>query len=257
MIFDNGGDIIINADRPTPLYQQLKDTLRANIINGDLSPHEKVPTERELSEMYNVSRITVRQALADLTNEGFIYKVQGKGTFVSPPKVEQPLFSVTPFEETLKAKGIIPSTQLLEWKSESADFEIATKLAIPISSSVIKLTLLGLGDKEPMAIYNSFFSETLGREMVKSAEFNEKSQRSYTTIDLYKSIPDIKPKMQNQSFEALPANGTISDILKIPYGAPVFFVTSIIYDMDDRPIELKTAAYRGDKYRFNITRMVK
>ena len=248
---------MISADKPTPLYQQLKDALKVSIIDGNLAPHEKVPTERELSQMYNVSRMTVRQALMDLTKDGFIYRVQGKGTFVSPPKVEQPLFSVTPFEETLKAKGILPSTQLLEWKSESADFEIATKLAIPISASIIKLTLLGLGDKEPMVLYNSYFSEALGREMVNNADLSQKSQKSFTTIDLYKNIAEVTPKMQNQSFEALPANGHISDILKIPYGAPVFFVTSIIYDVDDRPIELKTAAYRGDKYKFNITRMVK
>lgn len=248
---------MISADKPTPLYQQLKDALKADIVGGNLSPHEKVPTERELSNLYNVSRITVRQALTDLTKEGFIYRVQGKGTFVSPPKVDQPLFSVTPFEETLKSKGIVPSTQLLKWNSEAADFEIATKLAIPISSPVIKLTLLGLGNKEPMAIYHSYFSEAFGKEIIKNVELSEISKKSFTTIDLYKNISKVKPKMQNQSFEALPADDSTSEILNIPYGAPVFFVTSIIYDTDDRPIEFKTAIYRGDKYRFNITRLVK
>lgn len=248
---------MLYAEKSTPLYLQLKDVLKSEILSGRLAPHARVPSERELGETYKVSRITVRQALAELTKEGFIYRVQGKGTFVSPPKVEQQLFTVTPFEETLKTKGLKPSTRLLDWRVESADFEIATKLAIPVASAVISLSLLGLGDAEPMVVFNSYFAEDLGRAMVKHAELRLESGKPFTTIDLYDDIKQPVPKLLTQSFEARAADRSTAETLKIPPGTPLLFVTSIIYDTNGKPVELKTAAYRGDKYRFHITRKLK
>src|SRR4051794_37228933 len=69
-----------------PLYVQIKDLLRGRILDGSYQPHQQLPSEAEMIAAFKVSRITVRQALGDLENEGLIFRLHGKGTFVSKPK---------------------------------------------------------------------------------------------------------------------------------------------------------------------------
>jgi len=74
-----------------PLYKQLKDVLKQKITAGEFKPGEALPGERQLMETYGVSRVTVRQAIAELVNEGLLYRQHGKGTFIAPKRIERPL----------------------------------------------------------------------------------------------------------------------------------------------------------------------
>ncbi|MBA4264113.1 MAG: hypothetical protein C0453_03445, partial [Comamonadaceae bacterium] len=81
----------IQSASPTPLYEQIKAILRSRVLDGTYKPHEQLPSESEMMSAFSVSRITVRQALNDLQNEGLVFRIHGKGTFVSKPKAFQDL----------------------------------------------------------------------------------------------------------------------------------------------------------------------
>ena len=98
---------------PQPLYEQIKDTLRGRILDGTYAPHSQMPSEHELCALFGVSRITVRQALGDLQKEGLLFKLHGKGTFVSKPKAFQNVTSLQGFGEAMSSMGyeIVPVAQ--------------------------------------------------------------------------------------------------------------------------------------------------
>jgi GntR family transcriptional regulator len=250
------GEWEISPEKSKPLYQQLKEVLAGQIKNGILKADDRLPSEKELCAMYNVSRITVRQALAELTREGLIYRSHGKGTFVARPRIQQELVRVTPFEETLRSKGLEPSTKYLGASFLPADYHLATVLAIPISTDVMRMELLGLGNNEPMVYYRSYFASELGQKLCDLARELSQQRVAFSTFDLYEKAGIPAPAMLTQSFEAIAASREQARILGVKQGEPLLLVTSLVYTAEGRPVEYKQAAYRGDKYSFYITRPV-
>lgn len=246
----------VSPEKSEPLYEQIKDALTAQIKSGILKPDDRLPSEKELCAIYNVSRITVRQALAELAREGLIYRIHGKGTFVARPRIQQELVRVTPFAETLRSKGLEPSTRYLGSSLVTADYHLATLLAIPVSTAVTRLELLGLGNNEPMVHYVSYFVSELGQKFADLARKLAQQGAAFSTYDLYEKAGMPLPAMVTQSFEAVAARREQAKILGVKQGEPVLLVTSLVYTVEGRPTEYKQAAYRGDKYSFYITRPV-
>ncbi|MDI3328003.1 MAG: GntR family transcriptional regulator [Alicyclobacillaceae bacterium] len=246
----------ISPEKAKPLYQQLKDALAAQIKSGVLKAEQRLPSEKELCTMYNISRITVRQALAELAREGLIYRSHGKGTFVARPRIQQELVRVTRFEETLKSKGLEPSTEYLHSTVIPADYHLATVLAVPIATEITRLELLGLGNQEPMVYYVSYLAGEVGRKLDELARELARGKHAFSTLDLYEKAGLPAPSMLTQSFEAVPADKEQARVLKVKPGEPLLLITSLVYTADGRPSEYKLAAYRGDKYSFHLTRPV-
>src|SRR5205807_1250315 len=98
----------LERSNPVPLYYQLKEVLKQQIRAGHLAPHTAIPSEPELVMQYQVSRATVRQALAELVHEGLLYRQHGKGTFVSEPRIQQTLGELISFTETMRRRGKQP-----------------------------------------------------------------------------------------------------------------------------------------------------
>ncbi len=248
---------MLSPQSAIPLYQQLKDDLREKIKTGALGPDERLPSERELCAQYHVSRMTVRQALAELVNEGLLYRTHGKGTFVARPRIDQELVRVTPFESTLRSKGLRPATKILGSRMVSADYEMATALAIPLLSPLVNLTLLGLGNEQPVAYYSAYFPEKIGHKMVEAARLRLSQGVSFTTYDLYNDLPEVSPARLTQSFEAIAADDRLAEILQVSPGKPLMHITTVVYLEDGRPSEYRHSYYRADMYRFHITRPAK
>lgn len=242
--------------QPKPLYAQLQERLAQQIKTGNLPPHGRLPSERELCDRFDVSRITVRRALAELESARLVYRSQGKGTFVAPPSVEQQLLHVTPFAQTLRDRGIVPSTQLHSIRTLASDFETAAFLALPTGSMLLQLELVGLGDDRPVVYYVSRFPEIMGRKMADLARRHAEDGEAFSTWDLYRDSTCPTPMRVSQSFEAQPAENHMAEVLQLAPGTPILAVTSIIYEHGGRPIEYKIARYRGDTYRFHLTREV-
>ncbi|MGQ9648417.1 MAG: GntR family transcriptional regulator [Thermodesulfobacteriota bacterium] len=245
---------ILNHGESTPLYRQLLKVLRRQIEEGKIKPEQQIPSERSLCEKYRVSRITVRQAIAELINEGLIYKKQGKGTYVQPKKVNQGLVRFVNFAKTVLELGLRPSTRILKSEIVPADVQTAKLLEIPLTSHILKLSLLGLGDEEPLVFYESSFPLSLGKKMAKEAMEMQKLKAPFSTYDLYNKAGVVLPRYVVQTFEATVADASVSMILKVKRGFPIFKITSIFQTNDSHPLEFRIALYRGDRYKFHITR---
>lgn len=115
---------------PLPRYYQLKEIMREKIRSGEWKPGDLIPSERELGEQYGISRMTARQAITELVNEGLFYREQGKGTFVSRRKITQQLIHLTGFTEDMKARGQQPGTRVLSAEMRPAEEAVAERLRI-------------------------------------------------------------------------------------------------------------------------------
>lgn len=165
---------MLKPQESTPLYKQLSDLLRRQIEEGKIKQDHSIPSERSLCQKYNISRITVRQAISEMINEGILNRKQGKGTYVAKQKVTQGLARIVNFTRTVLDLGMNPSTKILGNEIFPVDFQIAKILDIPVTSQILKLSLLGMGDEEPLALYESYFPLSLGRKMTREAIRREK-----------------------------------------------------------------------------------
>jgi len=246
---------MLNRNKSTPLYEQLKDVIEHKINTNEYKPNEQISSEREFCERYNVSRITVRQAIALAEKEGLVSRVQGVGTFVARPKIKQELNTVADFQSTVAQLGLIASTQLISSEIITSDFKLAKLLNMNVMDKVLNLQLLGYGDESPIVYYNTSFPFVLGKEIKEIAKEYAQQNIPFSTLDLYKNLDDYNPTHVEQTFESLVAKDEIIDILQVERDSPLLRVTSIVYQ-DNTPLEYKEAYYRGDKYRFFIKRQI-
>jgi DNA-binding GntR family transcriptional regulator len=243
----------MNHNTATPLYLQLRDELKKSIQEGTLANGERLPSERELCNQYSVSRITVRQALNELEKSGLIYTVQGKGTFVHVPLLNQGLLKVISFGQSLHEKGIEGFTEVLEYEDPAEDFEASYALCGKQEQKIVRLTLRGFASGEPVVLYSAFFRQDVGTEMHRVATEMAMEMQPFSTFDLYNGI-GIQIGRIDQQIKALNADKKLAALLKIKPGDALLELESIIFEKDDMPVEYKRGFYRSDKYSFNVKR---
>ncbi|WGI63589.1 GntR family transcriptional regulator [Escherichia coli] len=122
--------MFIDKQSPIPMYHQIMENLKKQIVDGTLAPATLIPSEREYADRFGISRMTVRQALSNLVNEGYLYRQKGKGTFVSRKKFEQPLQGLTSFTEDMRQRGLKASSQLIDFKKVHGSITSTYKLSI-------------------------------------------------------------------------------------------------------------------------------
>ncbi len=245
---------MLNRNKSIPLYEQLKQIIEEKIKSGEWKPDDQLPSERELVEQYKVSRITVRQAINLAERDGLVKRIHGVGTFVTQPKIKQELGKFSTFQSTLQQQGLIASTKLFKSNIITSDFQLARLLDIDVMEKVINLELVGYGDSSPIVYYNSYFSYSVGEQMKQAAEQALKEEKSFSTLDLYQYL-DYEPTHVEQTLEALSTTEQLSIILDVDIHFPLFRVTSMVYQ-DKTPLEFKETYYKGDKYKFFITRQM-
>lgn len=246
----------VKFDPSKSLYIQIKNRIKKQILTGQFKIGDKIPSERELCLLFGVSRITVRQAINEAINEGLLFTVQGKGTFVADYgdyKISQGLSRITPFKESLSGAGLSAGTRLLGHQIQPVDLNLGKILNIDPGKMVFVLKLLGVANDEPVVFYQSFYDTKLGMEIHRKAQEKVEKGMVFSTLDLYQDT-ELAPYYADQTFEALNADQSLAEILQIQVGTALFLITSIIYSKKNLPIEYKKAFYRSDKYKFHIRR---
>ncbi len=228
-----------------PLHQQLKAAIEERILSGEWLPGAQVPSERELCEQYEISRITVRQALAALVMEGRLIRAQGRGTFVASPRIEQQLTQLTGFTQDMKARGKRPSARVLEAGSIVALPMVARALRIKVGESVIMLKRLRLADGEPMAIETAYLPESCCHGLLKE------KLAARSLYDILRKKYRLSPVRAVQQMEAIACPAAEAKLLGTRRGAPVLHIHRTTYDREGRPFELVESFYRGDRYTFH------
>ncbi|MBD3657197.1 GntR family transcriptional regulator [Marinobacter sp.] len=234
---------------PLPLYVQIRDRLRREILDGTYQVHERLPSENEMMGEFGVSRITIRQALRDLHNEGLVFSAQGKGTFVSKPKAVQNVQRLEGFGEAMAAQGYEASARVLSIQQMKAPKAVATSLNLHTGDEAIEVKRVRYLNRSPVCIENSYFPMDIGRRMFG--------------LDL---SGDIFPMLENLfgiplgcadiSLDAIMADDEAQQYLNLKTGEAILRVERLTHNRDGRPIDFEFLCYRGDsfKYQFRIDR---
>ncbi len=234
----------IYRNSPVPRYHQLKEILRERIRSGEWKPGDLIPSERELSETYAISRMTARQAITDLVNEGVFYREQGKGTFVTSHKITQQLMRLTGFTEDISARGQRPSTRVIAAEMIPADEMAAERLRIKLGQPILRLQRLRLADDEPLAIESSQLSFK-GCDGLLEDDLEHNSL--YRLLESKYGLPLMEAE---QELEAGLAGDEEAQLLKIAVGSSVLYTRRTTYTDRNQPIEYAQAVYCGNKYIF-------
>jgi GntR family transcriptional regulator len=237
----------LQRNHPLPLYAQLRDTLRADLLAGRLRAHEQLPSERELCARFRVSRMTVRQALLDLAREGLIYSRAGKGTFAGEPKIDQQLRTLSGFSQDMRSRGSVPSSRVLEAKTERADAHIARTLKLAPGAKVIVLTRVRLSDGIPLAIETAHLPYALCPNLLR---------HDFARESLYAVLEreyGYRLTRAEQTIEAALARPREAALLQITLPAPVLVMERLTYTDQGVLIEHVHSIYRGDRYKFYST----
>src|SRR5262245_1886421 len=151
----------LSRDLPVPLYHQVKTSILHEIEAGHWRPEDRLPSEDDLAERFRVSKITVRQAMRDLAERGYIRREQGRGTFVQrPPLIEGPR-TLTSFTEEMRKQGAQASSEVLEQGTAPASADVAAMLGIGEDEPVFRLRRLRLADGDPMGVQTTFIPASL------------------------------------------------------------------------------------------------
>lgn len=237
---------MINKNSPVPIYHQLEEYIKQQIENGFLKEEEVIPSEREFAERFQISRMTVRQAINNLVTDGYLNRKKGRGTFVSKKKVEQELQGMTSFTEDMLSRGMKPSSKLLSFKIIQADKKTALDLKINENDPIYKIKRIRLADGAPMALETAYIPVNIVPGLTE--ENSNLSLYQYIEEHLSLSISEA-----TQEIEASIADVHTAEPLGIEEGEPILFIVRIAYLQDGTPFELVKSSFRADRYRFIAT----
>ncbi len=236
----------IDRDNATPLYRQLKAVLLEKIMSGEYPADSRLPSERELCRQYHMSRMTVRNALSELLQEGWIYTRQGKGTFVGCPKLSQGLV-IMGFTERMEMLGIKPSSILVDQHIQEAYGDVASRLNLPSGSPVMFLKRVRLADGVPILLEEAYISLAVAPRVV---EFDFSTHSLY---DVFRNYCNITLVRAEQTLEAVLARREDAELLRIDLPAALMLRNRVTYSSKGEAVEYVWGRYRGDRYKFDIT----
>ncbi|CAG2129888.1 GntR family transcriptional regulator [Ralstonia mannitolilytica] len=235
-----------------PLYERIKGALREGIVSGLYAPASLLPSEAALGAQFGASRITVRQALADLQNEGLIYRRHGKGTFVSQPKAFQNVTALQGFAEAMSAQGHAIRNRVLKLQTVPAPADVAQALRLAPGAPVTELHRVRLLDQAPVSLEVTWLPEALGRIVARA---------DLVTRDVFLVLEQdagVALGHATLAIDAALADHATACALDTGAGAPLLRVERLTHDAHGTPIDYERLSFRGDafQYRLRLDRQV-
>ena len=242
----------IDPSNILPKYYQLANILREQIENGTWKANETIQSERQLELQYNLSRPTIRQAIDLLISQGYLYRIHGKGTFVSPPKLQKGVLELTSFSEDMRNRGLEPGQIFLEFGYVKPPEKVKKRLEIETPrKKVLRIKRIRTGNDIPIGIQDSFLNLPEGKEITRS-ELDERGS-------IYAILQEkfgIFPAEADETLEVTLATEEEATFLTIPVGSPLLLNERILYSQDRKAIEFVSILYRGDRYKYSM-RLIK
>ncbi|GAA0747223.1 GntR family transcriptional regulator [Clostridium oceanicum] len=234
----------IDKTSRVPLYLQLMDIIIYKIENT-MEKGDKLLSEREICDKYDVSRSTVRQAISELERDGYIYKMHGKGTFVADKEVHQDLVQFYSFTDEMKKLGKTPTSKILDFHIIKATSSLSKKMEIMEGEPLYQLKRLRLADKVPMMLETTY---------IPYNRFKGVSEEKLERKPLYEILReeyDLKIDMAEEFFRPILTNYDESEILRIKEGSPSLKIARYTYEKN-KIIEYTISIARGDKFKYRV-----
>jgi GntR family transcriptional regulator len=209
---------------------------------AELEPGAAIPPERELCVRFEVSRMTLRRAIEELVREGYLDRQHGRGTFVSQPKIAQPL-TMTSFSEDMRRRGYVPGSRTLSMRRRSAGAQLGRRLEISPSAEVLVAERVRLADEQPMAI------ETLNVPAAFVPGLTADDLVDASLYELLESRYGIVISSGRQTIEPTVTDETESELLDVPLHTPAFLFERTSRQADGVAVEFVRSVYRGDRYQ--------
>lgn len=235
----------LDSNDSTPLYLQLKSELRAAITEQVYGCNDKIPTEMQLSQQYGVSRITVRQAVQELCEEGYLVKKQGKGTFVRQRRISRKLDNLMSFTQACAANGMVPSTAVLERRVDTLSRAEQELFGEDGQTRYFILTRLRMADRVPVMLdinyfplpqYDFLYSEDLSGSLYRILD--QHGIRIYANRDM--------------TLDVVLAESALAQKMGISRGTPLFDIITKNYDRSGELVHLGREYIVCDRYRFSL-----
>lgn len=227
----------------TPLYIQIAQFLRQAIDNGQYKPGEKLPSENDLVQKFNISRITATAALDELVKARLAYRARGRGTFVAQPFLSNFSF-FSSFTEDMRERGFNPSSHLVSLHVEKPDDETIAKLKMSESTEYYCIVRVRLANNNPVVFQHAYLVKEIYPDLEKH---NFETQYLF---DVMRNAYSYAPSWGDAIVEAGAATTEEANYLGIKTGAPVLIIWHLTLDDHFVPLEYVRSVYRSDRFSF-------
>jgi GntR family transcriptional regulator len=227
------------------MHAQIREIIRRRVLDGTYAPHSQMPSESQMMEAFSVSRITVRQALGDLQKEGLIFKVAGKGSFVSKPKAFQSLSRLQGFGEAMSPSGYETFSQVISTRRVAATEAVAQRLRLKPGAAVFEIQRLRFLNREPISVDQSYFPLELGKRL---------AGEDLPTRDIFVILENdygLHLTHADVQIEAISANEGLARHLRIAEASPLLRIERLTY-ADEQPVDFEYLYYRGDAFQYRL-----
>ena len=231
-----------------PKYHQLVAIIRKKIEDGEWKPLQPIPSERQLESLYDLSRTTIRQAIELLVRQGFLYREHGRGTFVSPQKLQKGLLELTSFSEDMLNRGVQPGQIILDLREVDLPQTVAKKLELPLETQrSLRIERIRLGNGQPIGLQTSYLVLDEGQTITRE----ELEARGSLYVLLQEKF-HIVPAEADETLEVTVATLEEATLLQIEEGSPLLLSERVLWSQDRRAVEYVKILYRADRYRYTM-----
>ena len=228
-----------------PKYFQLASILRQKIDEGEWAPRSAIPSERQLEGLYHISRTTIREAIDQLVQQGYLYREHGRGTFVSPQKLQKGWMELTSFSEDLLKRGMQPGQIILTLETLVPSPKVLQRLELAPGSLVTRIERVRLGNDIPIGLQTSYLALPDGQSIAR-----EELERSGSLYRILSERFHLYPTEADETLEVTVASPEEARLLGVGIGAPLLLSERVTFSQERRPVEFVKILYRGDKYRY-------
>ena len=237
----------LQKDTPVPLYYQIKKSILKAIQDGRLKGGDMLPSELEFCDQCGVSRPTIRQALSELVADGYLYRMKGRGTFISIPKIEDRFLNkLQSFNQEMQQKGLRPSTKVLKICEISGKEAINEKLGLAPEDSLIYLERLRYANDEPIVYLETYLPYETCKGLL------DENLEELSLYGLLQQRHGLHVVRVMREIEAINASAREASLLGISKNKALCLVRTVAYAERDVPVEYSVARYRGDRNKFSV-----
>lgn len=236
---------LIDKNSPVPIYYQIREALANEITAGEYPPGSPIPSERELSERFRVSRMTVRQATRMLVGEGLCYRRRGMGIYVAEKKYPSETQAFMGFTNMVRLRGLAPSSKVLECRWIQADESLAGMLELDVGARVAYIKRIRYASGEPLGIETSHVPEACHPRLL---DHDFETESLYHVMELYGIHPSHAKDTLYPSF----LDREEAQILGLKPRTLAIRRRRIAYVVDWTPVEMTLSVYHPDKFTFEF-----
>ena len=227
-----------------PAYIRIHDAIKKEINGGVWEIGQRLPSERDLADDYEVSRMTLRQAITLLVEEGILERRVGSGTYVASHRVQEKMRGTTSFTEIVRSQGKTPSSQLISYQRKTANETEIQQLQLKATATVVRMERVRFADNVPLV----FEVASIPEKLIQS--FNQED----ITEHFFQTLTDNGYEIgkSEQTIYAKNASERVANYLKVPKNHAVLALTQVSYFTDGRPFEYVHSQYVGDRFEFYL-----